>query len=153
VQYQRTGRYHVFIPDDGILSVVSSCTPRSGLRSATSDRFQPPASQLTHYDREDTARPSPSAKLSFNNHHHSEYNEDLHRQRVLVSAYHRRKLHPRVRRVRSTPPSMARKGTGGPSDYDKGNRSPYDAFDDEPDKFDFVVTNASATDEHEWKER
>ncbi|XP_052795639.1 uncharacterized protein LOC128228387 isoform X2 [Mya arenaria] len=139
-------------PDDGILSVVSTCTPRVA-RSADShgfpDKFQSPTPLLGQFSPEEAIRASPTSKLCFKS-HNTEYLEDLHRQRVLVSAHHRRKLHSRLRRSRSTPVGGGRSGSQSRAVASDLSRH---SSDDDSDKLDFTITNGQRLDEEEFKER
>ncbi|XP_052279683.1 uncharacterized protein LOC127877649 isoform X1 [Dreissena polymorpha] len=142
-------------PDEGILSVVSSCTPR-GARTGDgsySEKFQTPTPLLSQYCPEEAIRASPTATMCFNS-HHTEYLEDLHRQRVLVSAHQRRKLHSRIRRSKSTPAGGGRRFNGSVPDMMSDKfRNSVNSSDDDSDKLEFVITNRPNLDEKNFKER
>ena len=144
----------LFPVDDGILSVVSSCTPRQSSynvpSSPYSDKFYSPTPILNHLPPEETIKSSPTTQLCFNQ-HNSEYNEDLHRQRVLVSAHHRRQLNPRLRRSRSTPAGATR-ARSAVCDSDKHRKS-WQATEAETEKLDLVVTNGHTVHDRDSTER
>ena len=127
------------ITEEAILSVVSTCTPR-GSRSSVdyySEKFQSPTPLISQFSPEEAIKSSPTTPYCFNT-HNNEYHEDLHRQRVLVSAHQRRKLQSRVRRSKSTPLT------------DKRNEY---WNDDYKNKLELVVTNKAKADENDLKER
>ncbi|XP_045216858.2 uncharacterized protein LOC123566637 [Mercenaria mercenaria] len=132
--------------EEAILSVVSTCTPR-GSRSSVdyySDKFHTPTPLISQFNPEEAIKLSPTAQLCFNR-HNNDYHEDLHRQRVLVSAHQRRKLQSRMRRVKSTPPGA--RYAGSSADY----RDSWQ--DDFKDKLELVVTNRTNVEEKDLKER
>ncbi|XP_060576940.1 uncharacterized protein LOC132734254 [Ruditapes philippinarum] len=125
--------------EEAILSVVSTCTPRGSRSSADyySEKFHSPTPLISQFTPEEAIKSSPTTSYCFNT-HNNEYHEDLHRQRVLVSAHQRRKLQSRLRRSKSTPLS---------------DRSREYWHDDYKNKLELVITNNSKVDEKDLKER
>ena len=102
------------------------------------DKFYSPTPILKHLDPEEVIKSSPTAALCFNQ-HNNEFHEDLHRQRVLVSAHHRSKIH-RIRRSKTAMPrSLSRTGSSKGDDTSQMVSPEVDKDDD--DKFEFIVTN------------
>ena len=102
------------------------------------DKFYSPTPILKHLDPEEVIKSSPTAALCFNQ-HNNEFHEDLHRQRVLVSAHHRSKIH-RIRRSKTAMPrSLSRTGSAKGDDTSQMMSPEVDKDDD--DKFEFIVTN------------
>lgn len=135
-------------PEESILSVVSTCTPRGSRSNVVhyADKFHSPTPLISQFNPEEAIKSSPTAQLSFNK-HHDEYHEELHRQRVLVSAHHRRKLHTRMRRAKSVPANVNRaNGT------DQRRNSMMDK-EEENGRLELIVTNRSPIEEKDLKER
>lgn len=144
--------------EESILSVVNTYTPRSsrpGTGGGYSDKYSCPTPLYTHFNPEEMTKIPGTAPLNFNT-HNTEYLEDLHRQRVLVSAHHRRQL-KHAKRAKSTPaPSRrntscfdARCQNGG----DHMNSIPRETLDDQNEQLDLVVRNGMKMDESQFKER
>lgn len=135
-----------FPTEEAILSVVSTCTPR--VRTSTenySEKFNSPSPLISQFTAEEAIKSSPTSQLCFNK-HNNEYHEDLHRQRVLVSAHQRRKLQSRMRRAKSTPAGARRSF----NEYDSYKDSWQDSY---TNKLELVVTNGSKIEEKDLKER
>ena len=125
--------------EESILSVVSSCIPRHSKSSMDhyNDKFYSPTPILKHLDPEEVIKSSPTAALCFNQ-RNNEFHEDLHRQRVLVSAHQRSKIH-RIRRSKTAVPRSLSRGSTKSVDSSQQGSSEGDKDDD--DKFEFIVTN------------
>lgn len=126
--------------EETILSVVSTCIPRHSKSSMDHyhDKFYSPTPPLKHSDQEEVIKTSPTPHLCFNK-HNNEFHEDLHRQRVLVSAHQRSKIH-RIRRSKTAMPrSLSR--AGSTKGEDNTQQGPSESDKDEADKFEFIVTN------------
>lgn len=126
--------------EESILSVVSSCVPRQSKSSMDhySDKLNSSSPLMKHSDSEEVLKISPSATLCFNK-RNNEFQEDLHRQRVLVSAHQRSKIH-RIRRSKTAmPQSTSRSGSAKSEDNTQQGQSELDKSAD--DKFEFLVTN------------
>lgn len=132
--------------EESILSVISSCTPRHAKTSSDnySDKFNTATPLVSQISAEEIIKLPPTAQLCFNQ-HNNEFHEDLHRQRVLVSAHQRFKLSNRIRRAKSTPPSS--------NDSLKEHRNSVPSSDVEEEKFNFLVTNGFKGEEKDNKER
>lgn len=132
--------------------MISSCTPRQTF-SATSnpypDRYHSPTPLMTPMTPEEVIKNTPAPQLS------NEFNEDLHRQRVLVSAHQRRQLNPRIQRSRSTPAgsrSSTRVNSAASAGYDT-YRNSWQTTDVDNEKLELVVTNGFKLNSKDFKER
>ena len=102
------------------------------------DKFNSTSHILKHLDAEEVLKVSPTATLCFNK-RNNEFDEDLHRQRVLVSAHQRSKIH-RIRRSKTAMPrSLSRSGSVKGEENTQQGQSDVDKSED--DKFEFIVTN------------
>lgn len=132
--------------EESILSVISSCTPRNAKTSADTynDKFNTPTPPSSQIGAEDIIKLPPTAQLCFNQ-HNNEYNEDMHRQRVLVSAHQRFKLNNRIGRAKSTPPNT--------SNLLREHRNSVPSSEEEEKKLNFLVTNGLKVEEKDSTER
>ncbi|KAL4227234.1 hypothetical protein ACF0H5_012679 [Mactra antiquata] len=152
-QADRNGSSNI---EETILSVVSTCSPRSSRPGSEyySDKFHCPTPLLNQFNPEEVIKSSPTAMLCFNQ-HNTEYHEDLHRQRVLVSAHQRQKLHSsRIRRAKSTPtPTQLTNYASSSGDSIDRPRTSWNEPEPDPDRMNFVITNRSKVDDKDCKGR
>ena len=139
-----------YVTEESILSVVSSCTPRSSRPGSEtySGRLRPPSPQTFN---DDVIKSVPNPQL-FINQHNNDFHEDLHRQRVLVSAHHRRKLNT-IRRAKSTPVPRSRVGSATDFTAAGQHRNSWQAQEENKNKFELVITNSMKAEDYEFKER
>ena len=103
-----------------------------------SDKLSSPSPLLKHTDTDDILKISPTATLCFNK-RNNEFQEDLHRQRVVVSAHQRSKIH-RIRRSKTAmPQSVSRSASAKSEENTQHGQCDIDKAED--DKLEFLVTN------------